>query len=395
MPRFDFLAEQLQALAAQGRHRALVARQIDGPWMITADGQRLINFGSNDYLGLASRSALRERNETPNRGSGASALICGWSPSHQRLAEAIARLEQTEAVVLFPSGYAACCGTVATLAQSDDLILSDQLNHASLIDGCRLSRAQSRVYRHRDCDEVEKILASSRGEFDQVWIVTDGVFGMDGHVAPLVRLCELAERYQAHVVVDEAHGTGVLGAQGSGVCEALGVKDRVPIRIGTLSKAIGAQGGFVAAPQVVVDFLVNRCRSLIFSTALSPTAVVAAQNALDVIGSQPQLRSGLRQLSRLLRRELTIDVSEPEAGVPIVPIIVGDDQWAVEASARLAAAGIYVPAIRPPTVPAGSARLRVSLSAVHDQAMVEQLVRQLRAMDLIPPPRCPSRSESA
>ena len=377
--RFDHLASALSELAAKGRLRELVPRRIDGAWIELADGRRLINFGGNDYLGLASRSSLRSAS-----GSGASPLVCGWTESHQRLAEAIARFEATEAAVLFPSGFAACSGTIATLAQEGDLIVSDQLNHASLIDGCRLAAAKRMIFPHRDCDDLEAKLARCRRDYHQVWIVTDGVFSMDGHVAPLRRLCEIAEQFDAHVIVDEAHATGVLGASGSGVCEELGVKDRVPIRIGTLSKAIGSQGGFVAASRVVVDFLINRCRSLIYSTALSPASVAAAAESLEAIGNQPEQRLQLQKLSQWFRSELRIDAPSPEDKVPIVPLLVGDDARAVEVSLALAEAGLYVPAIRPPTVAEGTSRLRISLSSFHDESMVSALLQRLRERQLTP-----------
>lgn len=375
MSRFDHLAKQLEELAVQGRRRELVSRRAEGAWIVLADGRRLINFGGNDYLGLASESTLNTR-----CGSGASPLVCGWTGAHERLAESIARFEGTEAAVLFSSGFAACCGTVATLAQEHDLILSDQWNHASLIDGCRLSRAQRMIFRHRDLDDLESLLAKFRKDYQHVWMVTDGVFSMDGHVAPLRGLCDLAERFDANLIVDEAHATGVLGAAGGGVCEALGVKDRVPIRIGTLSKAIGGQGGFVAAPRVVVDFLINRCRTLIYSTALSPAAVGAADAALTRICAEPERRTHLRRLSQRMRDFLGIKAESPEDVVPIIPIVVGADVRAVEASRRLAEAGFYVPAIRPPTVAEGTARLRISLSFLHDEAMIESLIDHLQSL---------------
>ncbi len=226
-------------------------------------------------------------------------------------------------------------------------------------------------------------MSRCRSDFREVWIVTDGVFSMDGHVAPLRRLCEIAERFHAHLIVDEAHATGVLGATGSGVCEELGVKERVPIRIGTLSKAIGSQGGFVAAPRVVVDFLINRCRSLIYSTALSPASVAAAAESLEAIGSQPDRRLQLQQRSRRFRSELGIDARPPEDMVPIVPLIVGDATRAVEVSIALAESGFYVPAIRPPTVAEGTSRLRISLSAFHDESMVSALIQRLRELWLV------------
>jgi 8-amino-7-oxononanoate synthase len=299
--------------------------------------------------------------------------VCGWTQLHQRLAEIIADFESTESAVLFPTGLAACSGTIATLAEEGDLILSDATNHASLIDGCRLSRAARVVYPHRDCQMVQQTLEKKRGDFNRVWIVTDGVFSMDGHLAPLDRLCDIADRYDACLIVDEAHGTGVLGDSGSGVCEAMGVKNRAAIRIGTLSKAVGSQGGFVAGPKVVIDYLVNRCRTLIYSTSLAPAAVSAAIDAFAAIRDQPERRSHVQTLARVLREKLSIDAGPLESSVPIIPVVMGEDHRAVTASARLAELGFFVPAIRPPTVAEGTARLRVSLSAAHDGEMVATL----------------------
>jgi 8-amino-7-oxononanoate synthase len=376
MTNFDDLDRRLSELDENQRRRNLVPRTSDGVYLVDADGRRLLNFGGNDYLGLAAE----RRTSQVEPGSGASPLVCGWTAAHGQLAETIARFESTEAAVLFPSGYAACSGCVATLAEAGDLILSDQLNHASLIDGCRLSRADRVIYPHRDTNSLEQILTQKRGEFHRVWIVTDGVFSMDGHVAPLPELCELAERHDACLIVDEAHGTGVLGDSGSGVCEALNVKDRVAIRIGTLSKAIGAQGGFVAGPQIVIDYLINRCRSLIYSTSLAPAAVLAALAAFDLIRDQPERRRHVQQLARHVRDGLSIDASPLEASVPIIPIVIGGDEAALAASDELVKAGFYVPAIRPPTVPDGTARLRVSLSAAHEETMVESLVSAIKTL---------------
>ncbi len=378
MQNFQFLADRLRQLRDGGRFRELVPRSAEGVHLRSADGGQLINFGGNDYLGLA---AERQSVPAPS-GSTASALICGWTAQHQALADDLARLESTESAVLFPTGFAACCGTIATLCDEGDLILSDRLNHASLIDGCRLSKAARHVFDHRDHGAVEQILKQRRQQFDRVWIVTDGVFSMDGDVAPLPQLCDLAERYDAILVVDEAHGTGVLGRNGSGLCEELDVKDRVAIRIGTLSKAIGGQGGFVAAPAVVTDYLANRCRPLIYSTALTPAAVASATAAIQTIASQPERRDHLHHLSQWIRRELSIHADPVESKVPIIPLPVGDDAAAVNMSQQLAQRGFFVPAIRPPTVPPGTARLRISLSAAHRQPMVAQLVRAIRELGI-------------
>ncbi|MCO8124666.1 8-amino-7-oxononanoate synthase [Stieleria sp. TO1_6] len=373
------LAETLDDLQRRGRRRRLRRVKIEGVHLIDDQRRRLVNFGGNDYLGLAAELASAIP-AVGSMGATASGLVCGWTERHQQLAQRIADLEQTESAVIFPTGFAACSGTAATLGRERDLILSDALNHASLIDGCRLAKAQCIVYPHRDDQTVGRILAERRGEFDRVWIVTDSVFSMHGHVAPLEQLCDLADQYQATVVVDEAHATGVLGETGSGACEALGVKHRVPIRIGTLSKALGGQGGFVAGPQVVIDYLINHCRPLIFSTALSLPAVEAGILAIHQIDTQPQRRRRVGMLARQVRQALGGRCDGVESGVPIIPIVIGADQAAVDASQRLYELGMFVPAIRPPTVPEGEARLRVSLSAEHDDQMILRLIDALKKL---------------
>ena len=391
MPKFDDetfndFAEQLFDLDRQHRLRQLRPRRSRGMEFVGASKEAIVNFGSNDYLGIAATASIQSiltgaKSKNLTSGSSASALVCGWSDAHEALANKIARLEETEAAVLFPSGYAACSGAVATLALENDLILSDELNHASLIDGCRLSRAQCMVYPHRDVEFIADVLKKRRLCYRRVWIVTDGVFSMDGHIAPLVQLCDLGDRFDAEVIVDEAHGTGVLGKSGSGVCEALEVKDRVHIRIGTLSKALGGQGGFVVGPRVIVDFLINHCRPLIFSTSLLPAAIAVANAAIDIVQNEPQRRSRVATYANQLRKELGIrSTSDVEAGVPIIPIVIGEDEAALKLSVELQENGFYVPVIRPPTVPKGTSRLRVSLSAAHDQKAVKHLVETFQSL---------------
>lgn len=244
-----------------------------------------------------------------------------------------------------------------------------------------MSRAERIVYPHADWQAVDRILRQRRDEFARVWIVTNTVFGMDGYVAPMDRLNEIAQTHAAILIADEAHGTGVFGEDGSGVCEAMGVKDQVAIRIGTLSKAVGSQGGFVAAPHVVIDHLVNHCRSLIYSTSLTPAAVVAARVGIDQISTQPQRRQRVKMLARRVRSQLLIKTrTDLEASVPIIPVVVGEDTQAVQVSRQLAELGFYVPAIRPPTVAQGTARLRISLSAAHQDEMVERLLDAVRRL---------------
>ena len=373
---WDDFARQLANLRQLDRERQLIAFEVDGVSLVTQSGQRLINFGSNDYLGL-SRWASNRVASMHAVGATASPLVCGWTDRHQRLADLIADFEGTQSAVVFASGFAACSGTVAALAGERDLILSDQLNHASLIDGCRLSKARCIVFPHRDYDAVRSILGDQRSRFARVWIVTDGVFSMDGHIAPLDQLSRIAEHWDAQLIVDEAHATGVLGESGSGVCEALAVKDEVAIRIGTLSKALGGQGGFVACPTVVADHLINHCRTLIYSTALS---IPAVETAITVLTAGEEMRRRRQRVcghARRVRSALHLDSDLFEADVPIIPVRVGSDSAVVCAANRLRQRGLYVPAIRPPTVPQGTARLRVSLSADHTDEMIDRLVSEL------------------
>jgi len=386
------LRRQVQPLLSQG--------------MLLTDalGNQLVNFGSNDYLGFGSQpltlseTGLDRREATGpsdqgvalentiRRGSGASGLVCGYSRFHDELASRLATLEETEAAALYPSGYAACSGSVTALAQRGDLILSDALNHASLIDGCRLSKAERFVYPHGDADAVEALLRNHRRRFANAWIVTDSIFSMDGTLASLQRLVEIADAHDATLVVDEAHATGVLGDDGSGLCAALGLKTRVPIRIGTLSKAIGSQGGFVVGPQVVIDYLLNHSRPLIYSTAATPASVTAALASLRSISQDPRPRERVRQHSQRVRAGLrqmgfsTPELDSLEATIPIVPVRLGDASAALRAATMLRAHGCYVPAIRPPTVPPGTSRLRISLSAAHSEAQIDQLLAGLRQL---------------
>ena len=375
---WDDLEHQLDELRKRGRFRELVSRRVEGVYLTDDDRNRLINFGSNDYLGMSSHLA----SQLPLLellGSKASGLVCGWTERHEILARELSRFEQTESAIVFPSGFAACSGTVAALCRRGDLIISDELNHASLIDGCRLAGATRAIFPHRDVGWIDEHLQKHRSEFNRVWLITDSVFSMDGHVAPLKDLCDVAERHGATMIVDEAHATGVLGEGGRGAAEAFGLKSRIPIRIGTLSKAIGGQGGFVACPSVVADYLTNHCRTLIFSTALSLPAVEAAIIAVRSTDELRRRREKLHELTRLLRDRLSIDGGPIESMIPILPVPVGSDSAAVEASQRLRRLGLYVPAIRPPTVAEGESRLRISLSAEHTAEMVELLADGIRS----------------
>ncbi|MDA1166378.1 MAG: 8-amino-7-oxononanoate synthase [Planctomycetota bacterium] len=362
---FDWLDAELQRLRddALWRDVRTVTSLPDG-WC-EVDGRRVRNLSSNDYLNLAHDprvvAAARESLDEAGVGSGASSLVSGRSPWHQRLEAAICDFEGTEAAILFPSGYAANVGTVSALVQHQDRIFCDRLNHASLVDGCRMSGARLRVYRHDRLEVLQRELQKPQIA-GRRWIVTDAVFSMDGDLAPLPDLCDLAERFGAQLIVDEAHGTGVFGANGRGVCEHFGVEDRVEVRIGTLSKAIGTLGGFVACSSSLRDWLWHAARTQVFSTALPPAICAAAAKSLELIRAEPQRREHLHQLSETFRSRLAGRLSAEGRG-PIVPVRTGVPEAAPQLAARLLEEGYLVGAIRPPTVPRGTSRLRVCVSA--------------------------------
>ncbi len=306
-------------------------------------------------------------------GSGASPLITGHATLHQQLAQRLAEFEGTEAALLFPSGFAANAGAIAALVGPGDVVYCDRKNHASLFDGCRLSRADVRVYPHGDCGRLASLLADA-GSYRRRLIVTDGLFSMDGDLAPLGELADLAQRHGAMLLVDEAHATGVFGARGRGVAEHLDVEDGVHVRVGTLSKALGSIGGFVAGSRSLIEWLVNRARPYVFSTASPPAAAAAAMIALEIVDREPQRRRQLLDQSQRLRDDLARQGCNIGASASqIIPVIVGDADQAVHLSATLRDRGLLVPAIRPPTVPKGEACLRVSLIATHTDAMIGDL----------------------
>ncbi len=385
----SWMSEELAALESAGLRRARrVVRPLAGG-ACEIDGRRLWNFAGNDYLGLAgdprvvaaAQSALAESGV----GSRASALVAGRTEWHARLEQALARFERQKAAILFPTGYAANVGTIAALVDEHDAVFCDRLNHASLIDGCRLSGAKLRVFRHPELETLERELHKA-SDVRRRLIVTDAVFSLDGDVAPLPELCDLAERFQAEVLVDEAHGTGVFGEQGRGVCEQLGVEDRVAVRVATLSKAIGTLGGFVAGSQSLVDWLWNKARPQVFSTALPPAICAAAAAAVEIIRSEPERRKQLWHNCEFVRIELAsrgIKVMANSTG-PIIPIILGDPEAVVATQRKLEEHGCLVAAIRPPTVPQGTSRLRISLSAAHDESALKTLVGALQEVLSVP-----------
>ncbi len=370
--------------AARGLRRQLRSRGPTTARRFQLEGREVVNFGSNDYLGLAADArvvaAAHCGAETYGWGAGASPLVSGWTEAHEALCRDLAEFEQTEAVALFPTGFAANLGTIAALVNKDDGVYSDRLNHACLIDGIRLSRAALRIYPHRDADRLASLLERDPGRFRRSLIVTDGVFSMDGDLAPLDQLADLAERHSAMLLVDEAHGTGVFGPDGRGAASALGVAERVSIRVGTLSKALGSLGGFVAGSRRLIEWLVNHARPLIYSTGLPAAAACAAREALAIACSEPWRRELLFSHGHGLRTALSAaDYETGSSSGPIVPVLLNTPEQALQLAEQLLRRGFFVPAIRPPTVPEGTSRLRITVTAAHSEEDVAGLVDALVA----------------
>jgi 8-amino-7-oxononanoate synthase len=369
------MSSEIEDRLAEIRNRGLYRRMrcVSGPQgpRVLLDGKPVLLLCSNNYLGLADHPRVREAAaEAAMRygaGSGASRLVSGNMTIHRRLEEQLTEFEGSDACVLFGSGYLANAGVISALAREGDVVFSDELNHASIVDGCRLARADTFVYRHLDTDHLEWALRQAEGRGSL--IVTDGVFSMDGDVAPLDEIVELAQRYDARVMVDEAHGTGVLGPGGRGAVAAAGLDGEVDLIVGTLGKALGSYGAYVCCDQQMARYLVNTARTLIFSTALSPPAVAAAMAALDLLREQPRRVEKLQRNGAVLREALAGGgMPVPAGDTPIVPLIVGDATDAVRASERALERGVFAQAIRPPTVAAGSSRLRLAVMASHTKS---------------------------
>lgn len=377
---------ELEELERTGMRRTL--RTVDGVGpRAVVDGREVLLLCSNNYLGLAGHPALIEAAAAATRrygaGSGASRLVSGTLPPHVALEERLAAFKGSEAALLFNSGYAANTGILQGLFGPDDTIFSDALNHASLIDGCRLSRARTLVYPHADTAALAGLLAREAPHRRGRWlIVSDGVFSMDGDIAPLAELCRLKEAYDALLMVDDAHGTGVLGASGRGTAEHCGCLGRIDLQMGTLGKALGGAGAYLAAPRVVIDTLINRSRPLIFSTSLPPAVPAAALAALDLVEGEEgaQLRRRLTANRELFAGRLGAAGLELLASATqIVPVLVGDPAPTMAMTRRLLAEGLFLQGIRPPTVPEGTCRLRATVMATHDPAELREAAALIAA----------------
>ena len=389
------LAERLASLREQSLFREL--RRLDSPQSsrIQIDGSTLLNFSSNDYLGLANDPALKHAAiralETFGAGSGASRLICGSLAPFHELETALAKLKKTEAALAFSSGYAAAQGTIGALLGKDDIIILDKLVHACVVDAAKLSGAKIRVFSHNDLDDLEdklkwaaKSSGPSQGAGPRVLIVTESIFSMDGDAAPLREIIALKENYGAWLMLDEAHATGVLGENGGGLAEELGVSDRVEIQMATLGKALGAAGGCICGSRRLIDFLVNRARSFIFSTAPVPAAAAATTEAIRIVQSLEgkKLRQKLFANVAGFQSALSSSSSSSHSPSAILPIILGNEQKALDTAAKLREQNIFVPAIRYPTVARGTARLRLTFTAAHSRDDIFCLVDALKKLDI-------------
>jgi 8-amino-7-oxononanoate synthase len=371
---------QSQAAQLKADHLWRELRTLDsaqGP-VVQVGGREVVNFSSNDYLGLADSAelseAMQEGVELYGAGSGSSRLVCGTMKPHAELEAALAAFKRTEAALTFSSGYAVALGTIPALVGSGDTIILDKLSHACLVDAARLSGATIRVFPHNHLEKLRKLLETAKG---RVLVVTEAVFSMDGDACPLAEIVELKEHHGAWLLLDEAHAVGVIGPQGRGLTAALGLENRVELQMGTLSKALGLSGGYLAASRQVIDLLINRARSLIYSTAPPPCLAHAARAALDIVTSG----EGDRRRETLHGHIRRLSPGAPGISA-IVPRIMGDETRAMEASARLLESGFLIPAIRYPTVARGSARLRITASAAHQPEQIQSLLQCLAQLGL-------------
>jgi len=383
-----YLTDQLNDLKAKGTYFRLRVLDDEQAPVCTFDGRKVINLASNNYLGLTTHPKLREAALAATKkygvGSGAVRTIAGTMKIHMELEEKIARFKNVEACVVFQSGFTANAGTVSAVLGKEDFIISDQLNHASIIDGARLSRAKILVFNHKDIAHAEEQLASVKDQPGKKLIITDGVFSMDGDIGPLPALCDLAEKYGAIMMVDDAHASGVLGRNGRGTIDHSKVHGRVDIQVGTLSKAIGALGGYVCGTRDLIDFLYHRGRPFLFSTSHPPSVAATCIAAFDVLEHEPERIDQLWKNTRFWKKELGLlgfnigGVNTPASETPITPIIIGDGKLTMDFSRELFEAGVMGTGITFPTVPEGTARIRTIMTATHTQDQLQKALETLK-----------------
>jgi glycine C-acetyltransferase len=384
----SYLTDQLNELKGKGTHFRLRVLDDEQAPVCTFDGKRVINLASNNYLGLTTHPKLREAALEATRkygvGSGAVRTIAGTMKIHMELEEKIARFKNVEACVVFQSGFTANAGTVSGILGKEDFIVSDELNHASIIDGARLSRAKILVFRHKDITHAEEQLASIKDQPGRRLLITDGVFSMDGDIGPLPALCELAEKYGAIMMVDDAHASGVLGSNGRGTIDHFHMHGRVDVQVGTLSKAIGALGGYVCGSRDLIDYLYHRARPFLFSTSHPPSVAATCIAAFDVLEQEPERMEKLWENTRFWKKELGnlgFNIggrNTPASETPITPIIIGDGRLTMEFSRELFKEGVFGTGIAFPTVPEGKARIRTIMTATHTADQLGQALEVLK-----------------
>jgi glycine C-acetyltransferase len=387
-PQLAYLGQQLDELKKKGTYFKLRVLEDEQAPVCTFDGKKVINLASNNYLGLTTHPKLREAAIEATRkygvGPGAVRTIAGTMRLHLELEEKIARFKNVEACVVFQSGFTANAGTVSAILGKEDFIISDELNHASIIDGARLSRAKILVFRHKDVAHAEELLASVKDQPGRKLLITDGVFSMDGDIGPLPGLCDIAEKYGAIMMVDDAHASGVLGRNGRGTIDHFNVHGRVDIQVGTLSKAIGAIGGYVCGSRDLIEFLYHRARPFLFSTSHPPSVTATCMAAFDVLEQEPQLIENLWKNTRFFKKELGAlgfnigGVNTPASETPITPIIVGDGRLCMDFSRELFNEGVMATGIAFPTVAEGKARIRTIMTATHTQDELEKALDVLQ-----------------
>lgn len=381
-PQLAHLTAQLDELRQRGTFFKLRVLDDEQAPVCTYDGKHVINLASNNYLGLCNHPKLREAaiaaTEKYGVGSGAVRTIAGTMRIHMELEEKIAAFKGVQACVVFQSGFAANAGTVGSILGKDDFILSDELNHASIIDGARLSRAKIKVFRHKDVAHAEELLQEIQQEPGRKLLITDGVFSMDGDIGPVDKLAQLAEKYGAIMMIDDAHASGVLGRNGRGSADHFHVTDKVDVQVGTLSKAIGALGGYVCGSRDLIDYLYHRARPFLFSTSHPPSVAATCIAAFDMLDNEPDRIERLWANTAYFKQQLTDagfdvgGVSTPKSETPITPIIIGDGRRAMEFSKAVFDAGVMATGIAFPTVPEGKARIRTIMTSEHTREQIDQ-----------------------
>ncbi|HCJ58549.1 MAG TPA: 8-amino-7-oxononanoate synthase [Clostridiaceae bacterium] len=376
----DFMTQRLNELKEQGVYRKLAVLEGPSGARSVINGKEVINLSSNNYLGLANHPRLKkaamEALEKWGVGAGAVRTIIGNMSIHEELEAKLAEFKHVEAVLVFQSGFTANAGVIPAVVDKGDIIISDELNHASIIDGCRLSRADVVRYKHSDMEDLERVINEVKDNYNTKLIITDGVFSMDGDVAKLPEIVDLAEKYSCLTYVDDAHASGVLGKSGRGSADHFGLHGRVDIQIGTLSKAIGVVGGYVAGRKNLIEWLNHRGRPFLFSTAAPPSVAAACLEAIKILSESTELTDRLWENARYLKKGLKdLGFNTGNSETPITPVIAGDDKLAIELSKKLFEEGVFAQSIVFPTVPRGGARVRTIVTAAHTKADLDETIR--------------------